>query len=136
VEQDGKLLLRHGPFGSKAHARLHPPLVKNCASVPPKVEPGLFARMMERPARSGIATQFSASCATSRTASHSARAGEVFLFGLPLAVLLAVVGGWLVARRSLSPVASMAGRAGDLHNSLSQRLPVTIPMNWANWPRF
>jgi heavy metal sensor kinase len=53
---------------------------------------------------------------------------DVALFGLPLAVLLAVVGGWFVARRSLAPVGTMAARAGEISaSSLSQRLPVANP---------
>lgn len=53
---------------------------------------------------------------------------EVLAYVVPIAILLAGVGGWFLARQSLAPVAAMAERArkigvGDLH----ARLPVANP---------
>jgi heavy metal sensor kinase len=46
--------------------------------------------------------------------------------GLPFMVLLAVSGGYLLVKRALAPVASMAGKAELItHHNLAERLPVT-----------
>ncbi|MCC6823872.1 MAG: heavy metal sensor histidine kinase, partial [Verrucomicrobia subdivision 3 bacterium] len=94
-----------------------------------EVEPGLFARIMERPGRvehRDVILRILRDESGLRRTQHEL--ADVFLFGLPLAMLLAVVGGWLVARRSLAPVAAMAGRAKEISaSSLSQRLPVANP---------
>lgn len=51
-----------------------------------------------------------------------------FVFGLPLLLLCAALGGWFLARRSLSPVADMAARASAIGAStLHERLPVPTP---------
>jgi heavy metal sensor kinase len=53
---------------------------------------------------------------------------EVFVFAMPLAVLLASLVGYWVARRSLLPVAMMAGRARTITSeSLAERLPNPNP---------
>jgi heavy metal sensor kinase len=53
---------------------------------------------------------------------------RVFLVGMPLGAVLAFGGGWLLARRALSPLAGMAARARAITASLlSQRLPVSNP---------
>jgi heavy metal sensor kinase len=53
---------------------------------------------------------------------------EVFVFTLPLAVLLASLVGYWVARRSLRPVAAMAERARTITSeSLGERLPNPNP---------
>jgi heavy metal sensor kinase len=45
--------------------------------------------------------------------------------GLPFMVLLAVSGGYLLVKRALAPVASMAGKAELItHHNLAERLPV------------
>jgi heavy metal sensor kinase len=50
----------------------------------------------------------------------------VLALGLPLAVAVAVAGGFMLVRRSLSPVAHMAATAEAItQHNLSERLPVT-----------
>jgi heavy metal sensor kinase len=45
-------------------------------------------------------------------------------FGLPLAVMIVAVGGWLLVRRALIPVEQITGAAERItQNNLSQRLP-------------
>ncbi|MCI0536325.1 MAG: heavy metal sensor histidine kinase [Verrucomicrobiales bacterium] len=125
--EDGKLLLRHWPVPeTEAHARLGPPAGQQLRFYSAEVEPGLFARVMERPARvehlDVILRILRDESGLRRTQRELA---DVLLFGLPLAMLLAVAGGWLLARRSLAPVAEMAARAREISaSSLSQRLPV------------
>ena len=54
-----------------------------------------------------------------------ARIRRVFLIAIPLLIACAAFGGYLLARRSLEPVASMAQRAAVIGAStLSERLPV------------
>ena len=128
--EDAKLLLRHWPVPeTEAHARLGPPAGQQLHFYSAEVEPGLFARVMERPARvehRDVILRILRDESGLRRTQHEM--ADVFLFGLTLAMLLAVVGGWLVARRSLAPVAAMAGRAREISaSSLSQRLPVANP---------
>jgi heavy metal sensor kinase len=53
---------------------------------------------------------------------------EVFALGLPLAVFLSSLGGYLIAGRSLAPVAAMAEQARKITSeSLSERLPNPNP---------
>ncbi len=128
--EDAKLLLRHWPVPeTKAHARLGPPAGQQLRFYSAEVEPGLFARIMERPARiehrDVILRILRDESGLRRTQRELA---DVFLFGLPLALLLAVAGGWFVARRSLAPVGAMAAHAKEISaTSLSQRLPVANP---------
>lgn len=128
--EDGKLLLRHWPVPeTEAHARLGPPVGQELRFYSAEVEPGLFARIMERPARvkhRDVILRILRDESGLRRTQHEL--AEVFLFGLPLAMLLAVVGGWFVARRSLAPVGAMAAHAKEISaTSLSQRLPVANP---------
>lgn len=128
--EEGKLLLRHWPVPeTEAHARLGPPAGQELRFYSAEAEPGLFARVMERPARvehRDVILRILRDESGLRRTQHEL--AEVFLVGLPLAVLLAVAGGWFVARRSLAPVGAMAARARDITaSSLSQRLPVANP---------
>jgi heavy metal sensor kinase len=53
---------------------------------------------------------------------------EVLAYVIPLALVLAGVGGWFLARQSLAPVATMAERARKIGvEDLSGRLPVVNP---------
>jgi hypothetical protein len=127
--EDGKLLLRHWPVPeTEAHARLGPPTGQQLRFYSAEVEPGLFARIMERLARvehRDVMLRILRDESRLRRTQHELT--DVTLFGLPLAALLAVAGGWLVARRSLAPVGAMAARAGEISaSSLSQRLPVVM----------
>lgn len=128
--EEGKLLLRHWPVPeTEAHARLGPPDGQQLRFYSAEVEPGLFARVMERPARiehRDVILRILRDESGLRRTQHEL--AEVFLVGLPLAVLLAVAGGWFVARRSLAPVGAMAAQAKEISaSSLSQRLPVANP---------
>jgi heavy metal sensor kinase len=50
---------------------------------------------------------------------------EILAYVVPIALLIAGVGGWFLARRSLSPVVAMADRARRIGaENLSERLPV------------
>ncbi|MDB4906075.1 MAG: hypothetical protein JWO05_859 [Gemmatimonadetes bacterium] len=54
-----------------------------------------------------------------------ARIRRMFLFAIPLLVLVAATSGYALARRSLAPVASMAARAADISaTNMHERLPV------------
>src|SRR6185503_12557639 len=54
-----------------------------------------------------------------------ARIRQLFLVVIPLLILSAAGGGYYLAKRSLSPVASMAARAAEISAStLDERLPV------------
>jgi len=128
--EDGDLLLRHWPVPeTEAHTRPGPPVGQELRFYSAEVEPGLFARIMERPARierRDVILRILRDESGLRRTQHEL--AEVFLFGLPLAMLLAVAGGWLVARRSLAPVGAMAAHAKEISaSSLSQRLPVANP---------
>lgn len=128
--EDGKLLLRHWPVPeTEAHARLGPPAGEQLRFYSAEVEPRMFARIMERPGRvehRDVILRILRDESGLRRTQHEL--AEVFLVGLPLAILLAVTGGWLVARRSLAPVGAMAARANEISaSSLSQRLPVASP---------
>ena len=53
---------------------------------------------------------------------------EILAYVVPIALMLAGVGGWFLARQSLSPVAAMAERARKMSaENLSGRLPVANP---------
>jgi heavy metal sensor kinase len=53
---------------------------------------------------------------------------EILAYVVPIALMLAGVGGWFLARQSLSPVAAMADRARKMSaENLSGRLPVANP---------
>ena len=55
-----------------------------------------------------------------------ARIRVMFLIAIPVLVLCAATGGYLLARESLAPVATMSARAGQITaTSLDQRLPVS-----------
>jgi heavy metal sensor kinase len=52
----------------------------------------------------------------------------ILSYVVPLALVVAGIGGWFLARRSLSPVVAMAGRARQIGiENLSERLPVVNP---------
>lgn len=52
----------------------------------------------------------------------------IMLFGIPAAVALAVIGGYLLAGRVLAPVSAITGKASEITaERLSERLPVETP---------
>jgi heavy metal sensor kinase len=128
--EEGKLLLRHWPVPeTEAHARLSQPNGQQLRFYSAEVEPGLFARVMERPGRvdhRDVVLRILRDESGLRRTQHEL--SEVFLVGLPLAFLLAGSVGWLLARQSLAPVAAMAQRAQEITaSSLAQRIPVSNP---------
>jgi heavy metal sensor kinase len=53
---------------------------------------------------------------------------RIFVIAIPLALALAGVGGWLLARKSLAPVVAMSERARRISGeNVEDRLPVTNP---------
>jgi heavy metal sensor kinase len=53
---------------------------------------------------------------------------DIFYVAVPLALLLAGVGGWLLARKALAPVVAMSGSARRIGAAnLNERLPVANP---------
>jgi len=130
--EEGQLLLRHWPVPeTEAHARLAPPAGLELSFFSAEVEPGLVARIMERPGRVGHRDVrlrvLRDSSGLRRTQQELAR---VLFVGMPLAALLAFAGGWLLARRSLAPLSAMAARAHEITaHSLTQRLPVSNPQD-------
>jgi heavy metal sensor kinase len=128
--EDKQLLLRHWPVREANITRtLHAPLESTLHFQTAELEPGLRVRLMERPARihdRGVVVRVFRDETEMR---HTlAEIVEVFLLATPLAVLLASLGGYLVAKRSLIPVVAMAEQARKITSeSLGQRLPNSNP---------
>ncbi len=128
--QDDKLLLRHWPVDdSKIGAGLPAPAGGELRFSSTELESDLHVRIMERPAR---VDHESVIVRVIRDETDMRRAlGEIaalLALGLPVAVGLSAVGGYFIARRSLSPVRQMATRARRISaDSLSERLPVQNP---------
>jgi heavy metal sensor kinase len=54
--------------------------------------------------------------------------GIILMIGVPLALALAVIGGYLLAGRVLAPIGTLAAKAGEITaEHLSERLPVENP---------
>src|SRR5438445_4766703 len=131
VWSEGKqLLFRHWPV---READIKNPLPAPVESIlrfyTVELEHDLHVRIMERPARvhelGVIVRLFRDETDTRRTLWQIV---EVFLLAAPLAVLLASLGGYFVARRSLLPVAAMAEQAKQITSeSLAERLPNPNP---------
>lgn len=128
--EDKQLLLRHWPVReADIHHSLPAPVESALRFYGTELEEDLHVRLMERPARvhdrGVIVRVFRDQTEMRRTLRQIA---EVFVLGIPLAVSLASLIGYLVARRSLLPVAAMADRARTItHESLSARLPNPNP---------
>jgi heavy metal sensor kinase len=128
--EDKQLLFRHWPVPeAKIKSPLPAPVESTLRFQTMQLEPGLRVRVMERPARvrehGVIVRQLRDETEMRRTLHQMV---EVFVFALPLAVLLASLVGYWVARRSLLPLAAMAGRARTITSeSLSERLPIPNP---------
>ncbi len=126
VWSEGKqLLFRHWPV---READIKNPLPAPVESIlrfyTVELEHDLHVRIMERPARvhelGVIVRVFRDETDTRRTL---AQIVEVFVLAAPLAVFLASLGGYFVARRSLAPVAAMAEQAKQITSeSLAERL--------------
>ncbi len=128
--EDKELLLRHWPVReSEIKSPLPAPLGAVLRFQRIELEPSLPVRLMERPARvrerGVIVRLFRDESEMRRTLRQIV---EVFALGLPLAVFLSSLGGYLIAGRSLAPVAAMAGQARKITSeSLSERLPNPNP---------
>ena len=128
--EDKQLLFRHWPVREgDIKNPLSAPLESSLRFATIEVEPGLYVRVMERPARvrerGVIVRQFRDESDMRRTLRQIV---EVFLLALPLAVALASVVGYFVARRSLRPVVAMAEQTRKITSeSLSERLPNPNP---------
>src|SRR5262245_41307948 len=128
--EDKQLLFRHWPVReADIKTPLPAPLGSALRFQTVELEPGLHVRLMERPARiherGVIVRMFRDESDRRRTLREIV---EVFVLAAPLAVALASLGGYLVARRSLQPVAAMAEQARKISSeSLSERLPNPNP---------
>jgi heavy metal sensor kinase len=128
--EDKQLLLRHWPVREADIRRTLPAPVESALRFDTsELEEGLRVRTMERPARvrehGVIVRVFRDETEMRRTLRQIV---EVFVLGAPLAVCLASLVGYLVARRSLRPVAAMAAQARSITSeSLSERLPNPNP---------
>src|SRR5438477_670358 len=128
--EDKQLLFRHWPV-READIRnpLPAPVESTLQFYTVELEHDLHVRIMQRPARvhelGVIVRLFRDETDTRRTLRQIV---EVFLLAAPLAVLLASLGGYFVARRSLLPVAAMAEQAKQITSEpLAERLPNPSP---------
>lgn len=130
--EDGRLLLRHWPVPESAvRSPLTAPAGSGLRFYEAELESDFHVRVMERPARvqeTGVVMRlFRDETEMRRTLGEMI---EVFVIALPIAILLASIGGYLVARRSLRPVAAMAAQAQKITSeSLSARLPNPNPQD-------
>lgn len=128
--EDGKLLLRHWPVpDASITSSLAAPRGSTLHFHDVELEPDVHVRIMERPARvheSGVVMRmFRDQSDMRRTLDQIV---EVFVLILPLAVLVASLGGYWMAHRSLRPVAAMAEQAQKITmESLAARLPNPNP---------
>jgi heavy metal sensor kinase len=128
--EDKQLLFRHWPVRDADIKRsMSAPLESSLRFYSLELEKDLHVRVMERPARvhdlGVIVRVFRDETDTRRTL---AQIVEVFVLAAPLAVSLAALGGYFVARRSLAPVAAMAAQAKQITSeSLAERLPNPNP---------
>lgn len=128
--EDKQLLFRHWPVReSEIKNALLAPVESSLRFRTVELEPGLHVRLMERPARvreRGVILRIFRDETNVR---HTLREiVEVFVLAAPLAVALAALGGYVVAQRSLKPVAAMAEQARKISSeSLGERLPNSNP---------
>lgn len=128
--EDGKLLLRHWPIPeSKIRQPLPSPLGASLLFRDHRLEEELPVRLMERPARlhgRGVVLRMF----RDQSAMHQTlrQIMDVFALTLPFGIALASLGGYMLARRSLSPVTAMAEQARKITSeSLEARLPNANP---------
>ena len=128
--EDKQLLFRHWPVrDADIKNPLPAPLESSLRFYTVELEHNLHVRVMERPARVhelGVMVRlFRDETDTRRTLTQIV---EVFVLAAPLAVLLAALGGYFVARRSLVPVVAMAEQARKITSeNLTERLPIPNP---------
>ena len=128
--EDKQLLFCHWPVREADIKKTLPaPLESSLRFNTVELEGDLHVRLMERPARvherGVIVRVFRDETDMRRTLRQIV---EVFFLAMPLAVALASLGGYFVARRSLAPVAAMAEQAKQITSeSLAERLPNPNP---------
>jgi signal transduction histidine kinase len=128
--EDKQLLLRHWPVPEEQiHSSLEAPPANILRFQTTELEPGLFVRLMERPARIDrrgvIVRVFRDETEMRRTLRNII---EVSALGVPLAIVLASLGGYFIAGRSLAPMGAIVKQARRITSeSLEQRLPNENP---------
>jgi heavy metal sensor kinase len=128
--EDQQLLFRHWPV-READIRqpLPPPQEPTLRFATIELEDEVYVRVMKRPARireRGVIVRVIRDESDMRRTLREIF--EVFLLAAPVAALLAALGGYFVARRSLLPIAAMVERAKKITSeSLADRLPVSNP---------
>ncbi len=128
--ENGELLLRHWPVSpTSIDNPLPPPRASTLKFTTVELEHGLFVRMMEAPGQvegqSVLIRVFRDQTEMRRTLGEIVK---VSTLGFPLAVMLAAIGGYLIATRSLRPLDAMARQARRISSeSLSKRLPNPNP---------
>jgi heavy metal sensor kinase len=128
--EDRQLVLRHWPVReAEIKQPLSAPVQSTLRFYTVELEQELYLRVMERPARvqsQGVMVRLIRDESDMR---HTlGEIIEVFLLAAPVAVLLASIGGYGMALRSLRPIAAMADQARKIGSeSLSERLPVLNP---------
>jgi heavy metal sensor kinase len=125
-----QLLFRHWPVREADIKKSLPaPLESSLRFYTVELEGDLHVRLMERPARvheRGVIVRVVRDETDMRRTLR--QIVEVFFLAMPLAVSLASLGGYFVARRSLAPVAAMAEQAKQITSeSLAARLPNPNP---------
>ena len=130
--ENGELLLRHWPAPEASiynNVSLPPPSASTLKFKTLKFERGPFVRVMEGQGRvegrSVLIRVFRDQTEMRRTLGEIIK---VSALGFPLAVMLAAIGGYLIATRSLRPLDAMARQARRISSeSLSKRLPNPNP---------
>lgn len=128
--ENGQLLLRHWPVPeSQIERPLPAPAAATLQFRDHEIEDDLPVRLMERPARlrgRGVVLRIFRDQSGMRQTLRQII--EVFALTLPFAVALASLGGYLLARRSMSTVGAMAAQARRITSeSLEARLPNPNP---------
>jgi heavy metal sensor kinase len=128
--ENQELLFRHWPVReADIHQPLPPPQEPALRFATIELEDEVYVRVMKRPARireRGVIVRVIRDESDMRRTLREIF--DVFLLAAPVAALLAALGGYFVARRSLRPVAVMAERAKKItSDSLGDRLPVSNP---------
>ena len=128
--EDSQLLLRHWPVpDSQIERPLPAPTGTSLLFRDYEIEDNLPVRLMERPARlrgHGVVLRMFRDQSGMRQTLRQII--EVFALALPFAVALSSLGGYLLARRSMAPVAAMAAQARRITSeSLEARLPNPNP---------
>jgi heavy metal sensor kinase len=128
--EDKQLLFRHWPVReADIKNPLPAPTESTLRFYTVELERELHVRIMERPARVHERGVIVRMCRDESGLRHTlGEIVEVFVLAAPLAVLLASMGGYFVARRSLRPVAAMAEQARKItFELLCERLPNLNP---------